>query len=47
MASFRCPDDVMAAIEAFASEEPDNPPRSEAIRRLIREALEKLGYMEP
>lgn len=39
--------DIIDAIERFRSEEPDNPNTSQAIRRLLRESLEKLGYLEP
>lgn len=39
--------DVINAIDQFILDEPDNPKRPEAIRRLLRESLEKLGYLEP
>lgn len=41
------PADVEEAIERFIAEEPDNPTREEAVERLVRESLEKLGQLEP
>lgn len=36
----RCHDDFLAALDAWREAEPDKPSRSEAIRRLVQEALE-------
>ncbi len=38
--ALRMPQELMTSIEAWASEQEDNPGRSEAIRRLVEIALE-------
>lgn len=43
----RIPRDVLDAIDAAAADESDKPARPEMVRRLLREALEKLGYLKP
>jgi len=41
--STRFPSDVMAGIIAWAAKQKDNPPRSEAIRRLVEIGLKAKG----
>lgn len=41
------PADMEDALKRFIEDEPNAPSRAEAIRRLLRESLEKLGYLEP
>lgn len=41
------PVDIEEALARFIDEEPDNPTREDAIRRLLRESLEKLGLLKP
>lgn len=36
-----------AALSRFIAEEPDTPTREEAVERLVRESLEKLGLLGP
>lgn len=43
----RIPRGVLDAIDACAADEDDKPARPEMVRRLLREALEKLGYLKP
>ena len=44
--SVRMADDLTAAIDAFAFEETDKPPRSEAIRRILRDWLIGHGFLK-
>jgi hypothetical protein len=41
------PADIEESLARFIDEEPDKPTREDAIARLLRESLEKLGYLEP
>lgn len=41
------PADIEEALERFIQDEPDQPSRDDAVARLLRESLEKLGYLEP
>jgi hypothetical protein len=41
--SIRFPADVIAGIVAWAAKQKDNPPRSEAIRRLVELGLKAKG----
>lgn len=43
----RLPRDMLNAIDAFSAGQADTPSRPESVRRLLREALEKLGLLEP
>ncbi|MCR9239680.1 MAG: hypothetical protein NXI17_23665 [Alphaproteobacteria bacterium] len=45
MAQF--PADIEEALARFIAEEPNTPAREEAVERLVRESLEKLGLLEP
>ena len=38
--------DALNGIDAFASDEPDKPNRTEAVRRIIRDWLIGHGYLE-
>lgn len=44
---FRGERDLINAIDAFVSEQPDSPSRPEAIRRLLKDNLIRLGHMAP
>jgi len=46
IAGVRLPDDLAAGVDAFAAEEADNPSRSEAIRRILRDWLVGHGYLK-
>jgi hypothetical protein len=39
LTAFRLPPDLTKAIEKWAAEQPDEPNRSEAIRRLVEQGL--------
>jgi hypothetical protein len=41
--AFRIPLETIAAIEAWAKQQPDKPSRSEALRRLVDIGLGKVG----
>lgn len=47
MSDRHLPTDIEEALARFIEEEPDKPSRSDVIARLVRESLEKLGYLEP
>ena len=38
---------VLDAIDAYCADQADKPPRPEAIRRILRDGLERLGYLKP
>jgi metal-responsive CopG/Arc/MetJ family transcriptional regulator len=39
-------DETLTAVDAFTADQGDKPNRSEAIRRLLRDALISLGYLK-
>lgn len=41
------PEDTHKAVQQFQADESHDCGYSEAVRRLLRESLEKLGYLEP
>jgi hypothetical protein len=43
MLAFRAPPAFIAEVEAWAKGQPDNPSRSEALRRLVEMALAAKG----
>lgn len=43
----RFPRDLLDAIDAFSADEADAPTRPESVRRLLRDHLTGLGYIEP
>lgn len=38
--------ELTEGLDAFSADEPDNPSRSEAIRRIIRDWLRQRGYLK-
>ncbi len=42
----RLHDDILAPLDAFAAEQSDETGRPEAIRRILRDGLERLGYLK-
>lgn len=42
----RMPADDLEGVDAFAAAQGDQPSRPEAIRRLIRDRLDELGYLK-
>lgn len=47
MSKNQMPADIEEALARFIAEEPDSPTREEAVERLVRESLEKVGYLKP
>lgn len=41
----RLPRDILDALDAFISEQPDSPSRPGAVRRLLRDHLIGLGFL--
>lgn len=42
----RAPRDILDALDAFSADEPDSPSRPESVRRLLRDHLVGLGYID-
>lgn len=42
----RAPRDLLEALDAFSADEPDRPSRPESVRRLLRDHLIGLGYID-
>lgn len=46
MVRSRLPRDILDALDAFSTDEPDSPSRPESVRRLLRDHLIGLGYID-
>lgn len=46
MVGFRAGDEITSALDAAARAEPDEPSRSEMIRRIVSAYLRERGFME-